>query len=944
MERYPKEDYSFPHVRFTEEVVSPPSIQRSYRDTIGIVGEFSKGPLLARVTNRQQFRALFGEDAFAGSVAVQQAMLQGATNFIISRATPTSKPGNALIQLSPSSDQDQFDSEIGNNSDPSILERTIGLELKHSLISKPYVRQSKSLGAIFQTPTSSSAPFYDSANDEYILTGKFTVDISVVEYIMYGRYKDGAGDPVYEGSALPIDPANTNLNGEAMVADQMYLLELNDYKSLDSDLVKLFQKTAKPGLKLSTAGVGTEEFTIESYVWTENDKLSLFVTATTAFTFSDPLNLYVDTPSSNGGHYVLGFSHNSIFGDAAPETIFTKDIKQGHAFATLQRTNNSYQNISYYSMTSPTQYEKFDTGISFQVGDALSSDSPNVDGNYKNLQPNFFLNEGVTVSIDVLNSQVVIGAQADEEEENAFEEGKTGISLLQELADQISLADGLSNIVTQPDIQDFTLPYSLTMTTSFSGREGNRLQYKLSRFVSDSTAEADIDDINYTSDGSSIMGTWVNYQGGRDASLPAKRTFYDRSGNPILEVETKTRSIEGNNVSVSVFPIGAGEFRLEIYERNEDTPIEVFSLNNRDIDINTGLYSQILDSNIVNARFLPAVDNVELSQSIINALPERLEPPNRFVTDSNDLRNPSAINYNQLLGVSLVGGSDELTENSVGITEYQEAIYRLDREDISILALTGYHAGQSIGRSLINSALSQANESSPFNGIRTVVAAVPPNITKSVANSIGSFYDSDRLTLVAGWTSFTSNRALGFNNTSPVGIYAGKIADINPSISPNAQTTVSGVLSSDLNARPDVLDAVTRAGIEALYFDTSTNRFKFLNGRTTAKSSSRKWITLRRVTDHIITNLKINLAWARALPNTPDLRSKVASSVNAYLETLVQEGMILSFIPALVDNSNNSPSDVVSGRLNVRITYTPLLPADIISVGVVRSLTDSIDI
>lgn len=952
MERIPKEDYSFPHIKFNERVVSPPPVRRNYRDTIGIVGEFSKGPFIASVGSREEFRALFGENNLPGSIAVQQAMLQGATNFIISRATPVSKPSNASLNLS-STTPEQFDSEIGNVSDPTLLERTIGLELSHSFVSSPYNKYSTPFGAVIQTrPPNGNPPFHDGTS--FTLNGKYSIDINVVEYVSYALYEDTSGAtpiPRFQSNPLTFDPAKTNLNNASLTTTNTYLLELSGIDP-DANSVKIMLKHLKPGLYLNDNSINNYHLTAESYPWIEDGILKVFVTPQVDFTFSANIDYFVDSNSYSGGAYILGFTHRTIRGDDLSSKVFTKNINQGHAFLVLKRSNISSNEISYLEENlvdgGPNTFSKMNTGVKFEIGDVLSSDIPNPDGIYENLQTNFFLNQGASTSIDILNKTVGIGASSDEVETNAFEEGTRGIALLEKLSDQLHLDDDLNAILTDSSIQNFTLPFSLNLTTDFTGREANRVEYQIQRYVSSTVDKANIDDLVYNDDeGASLFGNWISYVGGRDASSTATRTFYDRAGNPILEVASRTRSIEGNNISVSIFPISSGEFRLEVFENSSSTPVEVFSLNNRDIDSSTGYYRAILDSNTVLARFLPIVDNLEITQAVINSLPERLEPPNRFVTDANDLRNPSRASYDQLLNVSLIGGSDELSGDSVGIVEYQEAIDRLENEDISVIALTGYNAAQTEGRGLINYALSQANNSSTFNGLRTVVAAAPPRITKGAAKSIGAFYDDDRLVLVAGWTSFTTSNSLGFNNSSPVGVYAGKLATINPAVGPNAQNSVSGVLSTDLSSRPDILDILTRSGIEALYFDSATNQFKFLNGRTTNKSNSRKWITLRRVSDHIISNLRLNLSYARSLPNTPDLRSKVASSVNAYMETLVSERIILSYIPALVDLSNNTPSDVTSGNLNIRITYTPLLPSDIINVSVVKSLTnltDSLDI
>ena len=91
---------SFPNISFRETIVGPRPQTRPWESFLGVVGTFRRGPATPqRITTRQQFVYLYGEDTSAGSLAVQQALTQGATDFIIARAVPQDTAGVGTITL-----------------------------------------------------------------------------------------------------------------------------------------------------------------------------------------------------------------------------------------------------------------------------------------------------------------------------------------------------------------------------------------------------------------------------------------------------------------------------------------------------------------------------------------------------------------------------------------------------------------------------------------------------------------------------------------------------------------------------------------------------------------------------------------------------------------------------------------------------------------------------
>jgi phage tail sheath protein FI len=190
-------------------------------------------------------------------------------------------------------------------------------------------------------------------------------------------------------------------------------------------------------------------------------------------------------------------------------------------------------------------------------------------------------------------------------------------------------------------------------------------------------------------------------------------------------------------------------------------------------------------------------------------------------------------------------------------------------------------------------------------------------------------------------------RALGVNSLPPIGYYVGLLANIPPHVSPaaiSAGQSVSGVLSVDSKSSPTFLDALTRARLEVLHYDSGLQLYKFLNGITTSNDSQRKYVSVRRMTDQIIMDLYRNLQWVRSSPNTRSLRSRVASACDAYLQSLRRDEKIYAFSSTICDESNNPVQDISNGKLQIRLTFTPIYPADFIQVNVIRDLTTEFSI
>lgn len=92
--------YSFPNVTTVEQIVGPIPLQPDYRNTIGVAGQFRRGPRSpVAIDNLQDYVYLYGNDNSPGSIFARQVFMQGATSLIVSRAIPEATPAKSTIKL-----------------------------------------------------------------------------------------------------------------------------------------------------------------------------------------------------------------------------------------------------------------------------------------------------------------------------------------------------------------------------------------------------------------------------------------------------------------------------------------------------------------------------------------------------------------------------------------------------------------------------------------------------------------------------------------------------------------------------------------------------------------------------------------------------------------------------------------------------------------------------
>jgi hypothetical protein len=922
--------YSFPSVNITEIIRTPVSEEVEWRNVIGVAAPFSKGPQLARINgNRKEIIALFGEDQSVGSLFIQQAMLQGASDFVISRVLPESKAAYGAISITPATNSTFIEPMVNQYG-----KRTTGLKFKASMISK------------FQ-PSPSSYSGYQTYNGEgtelEVYTNvKETPSISVegVGYFDLKGLETVAIKDLEDQKILTdrkfkiLDPKivsgyhKIKFDSDATVVD-----------SQDDEINQLIQ-SIKPGLVL-TAGsdltISAQGLSILSYPQrTTTGQFEVLVYGDITNLGVDPVKtLKVALPSSyssDSSYTVVGVKYrNSNLNQLSGVLVYPNTDYLGYLIAPHNSYSGTQFEIYYYTLTgsgASVNITQIPTGVKVAFGadpstNAIARTSNKLSG-----------------TITFFNTEVSIG---DSDPAKGFKPGKSILSIYSELRDGILGNQALSNIFNEVDINDSKLPYSLSFSLLSKSTLGNDVRYAVELIKEDTN----VDDLNITN-----HDIYQNMTGGTDSLKSAAATFYDVRGNAILYVKALSPGSAGNNIAVNIKPIKDGEFILEAFEtntafNNTSLPLESYYLSNLSADVESGVYPDTLSSNLIRAYFIPLVTATsELEQTIYEQLPIRIAPPDITITRSDDLSMPIHINHRGesfLQNIKLSGGAEPTNYTTESLTEddYVVAIDRLKEEDVAVIAAPGIYAGDTRYTEAINALVTQAEESNAYVGLRLALVSTPPRISVSKARIISNAFNSDRIVLLAGHSRIAAFSGNSNKLASSEGFYAGFIVNTPPYMSPAAQSTspLNGVISLDTNYTLDDLDSLTKFNIEVLHLDPVTKVYKFLNGRTTSATLAERWVSIRRQADHIIMNLFRNLQWAKAMPNDEDLRARVASACDAFLKYEKSRGHITDYRPTIADKSVNSAVDTLTGNLNVLLRYIPVVPADYINLTVIRDFS-----
>ncbi len=287
---------------------------------------------------------------------------------------------------------------------------------------------------------------------------------------------------------------------------------------------------------------------------------------------------------------------------------------------------------------------------------------------------------------------------------------------------------------------------------------------------------------------------------------------------------------------------------------------------------------------------------------------------------------------------SLAGGWETVAK----LSDYISAINAMANQPVNILICPG--RTEATIRDLL---IKQANASDEISGMRVAVLSADRNTSPTTAKSVTNGLDSNYAVMVAGWATYTGRRDLAPKSVPPDGFYAGHMAVTRIEASMAARTTspsFKGISATDVVAGSSAYDMYTRARLECIIQDQATGVFHCLNGRSLSTDPAWYWISLRRVYNHIRTSVFNALQFAKSEPNTPRLRRDVADTIDNLLFVMYSNGQIGGYRPTKADNENNPSNLVAQGLLRVDVYFTPIYPADFITVGIHRDVTVSVTV
>lgn len=959
--------YSFPNVSVRETIRGPQPFTSIWRNTIGIAAPFTKGPLVAEINSRQQLVNLFGEDNSVGSIAVRQAMLQGATNFVISRAIPRPLGAYGSVSLASNGDPTNPYPTIGLSNN-----RTVGLRVDYSYVSNPNVIDSNTVAYAIRSggSTRSITPVTSVDDSEF-----GDLDFSGLGYISlvkaytlhkekYAQMMRNAGQEAAAYNTLTFDDLATDIL-ETTTGTKVFKVRI---PKTDANVNKYIDRNAFiPGMEIQAGtGAGAPAFTgavkIVSELFEDSSThWAFYVKGLVATAGTGSAFIKLKVPTSTAGtdptidvfevkftpysNEVLANSYvnlnsfvnqlNNVASSQLPFSYLTYDRKAD---------SGNLKNIVYYVQDTSVGNENIltevKTGVSYKLGATSDTYSEVI---------------STEQTITILKSYATVGetntgAAGFPDTNLAFQPGESVISVLNQLKGVLYSNPVLSALNAEITVNTNAVPFSLSFQLGVPGSIGNNVKYKVVAYSDTGT----ITDIAFSDGVTSLFEESLNLVGGVDPVTPANRTLYGRNSEPVLYVEAISPGFSGNNVRLNIKPVNDNNFIIEVKEESLAGGVkvqnEVFYLSNTSVDVLTGVYPETLGSNFIRAYYIPAVNASRSQQGTdsinFNLVPLRVAPASVIEEDSvltiNDPTHPGHLGAQYLQNIALLGGTEPNAEFSeVSEQAYIDAIDRLADRDVAIIIAPGLIAGDVRYTKAVDTLIQQANQSTPYNGLRIAVLAAPPRLTPTRAEILGQQYSSSRLVIVGGWSSLATANGAGLNNYSSEGFYAGLLSVSDTYTSPASSFSnnfVTGARTVDTDSRLEVLDSITNSNIELMYFDRVAGKIKFLNGRTTAGDLDNRWIAIRRQSDHIIMNIARNLEWAKSAPNNAEVQSRVAAAVDAILKNEQRRGAIASFIPTYINNSDFGR--IAQGFMDIVITWIPVFPADYISVEVIRSISN----
>jgi phage tail sheath protein FI len=272
------------------------------------------------------------------------------------------------------------------------------------------------------------------------------------------------------------------------------------------------------------------------------------------------------------------------------------------------------------------------------------------------------------------------------------------------------------------------------------------------------------------------------------------------------------------------------------------------------------------------------------------------------------------------------------------------ALEQMEAQDIAFLILPGLTYGNNLFQEVFDVAKEQVENATVESGLRIALFDAPIGVSERQVAPLTASINRERVKLIVGHSTTRSLNGKTYPQVGSSGKAAGLMAVRPPRISVAStygNFLIQNVSSVDTKSTPEYYKIVSQGHADMLYYDAGIRAYKFLNGITTSYDPNRRYDSVRRLMDQLISDLYQSLQWVRSEPNTRELQRRVSASVDARLQQGLRNGDLIRVAPTVCGPENNSEADMIAGRLNIAIRLTPVVPADFIGASVVRDLTEN---
>lgn len=959
----------YPSIKFTTSRRNAVPNTFPWRDAIAFVGEFAKGPAeLVNVTG-ENFELFFGSDATEGSASVQQALELGATNIWVSRAVPEDTPSTGSIYVA-SGNTNGAEPVVGyeiaaGEYNPVIDEDnyTVGVSLQMEYIGTPIINRTLLAEVSTKTADLDHPNFTDKDEQGEVI-------FTVVDF------KDGAANQLQQANAA----ASITLTVVTQTSGNKQIVAINKVDGAGNDIDDIDQ-AIQPGYVFRKVIAGTPDtysdrllilskpFSLSSTKWgvlVENIDGTTAGSVTGVKVFSPVDSTYiigyktniieagsVTTRAAASSYLSLGVTYDNDAVSEAQDSFFAVKVTDGGVWSEFKYdiVADAAVTTDAYLVTSEGFSATGTEGIQLLFGEEGDTATP------------LPMLVGGQFSVLFANGYALAGGTTDAAT-TAFTVGTSGKAVISGLYNAITSSSTMASLVENLQLVGTYFPYGLIFDTTLRGVESTRLKYKLTRHVKGTAANAtdlyfDVNKVGYETGADLAALPFAFVSGGYSGPTYAETDFFGLDGTPLLKVQALSPGAQDIKVTLATLDspsLDNNQFTLTVDSTYNNKPYtETIRLDTRNINPDTGLFTQSQASAFVRVYFTPYLEyaqealTFDVVKKFTSKVPARIAPP--LAMKSDTFTGVYAVNQfgpSVLRNVALTGGSDytqtnpPISDKEVRKRAYLSAVKRLETAAAAFVGITGISYGDPFFAEVFDEAIDQTKNADVENGLRQLFLQVPANMPAKRATILADEINHPFVTLVNG--NVVQALANGGNRRQigVIGYYMGLLATRPPHISVHAAyggARINSIVSSSVKASKEFKTDITLGRTDTIYFDNGLQTWKFLNGLTTSVNFSERYVSVNRIRIQIISDLYVNLQQYRSQPNTATIRGEVESAVSAYMNTKMQQGWLAQLGSIICNESNNSPSDIARGIINVSIAYLPVLPADFINVELIEDYT-----